>query len=577
MHPRNPPMRPNFLAIPVLLSFLAAAPLARAEEPKAAPALPKDAETCQQCHEKGGDGPLFDFARFATSIHNQNGVACTDCHAGYTEGPHDGQGPALSAEEQTTVARLAAGTWTGEGKDAKAEKLASPRTLLACASCHDGEVAAFQGSVHSRWLGADGRPAGPTCLSCHGDVHAIQAKLAPYAPKDGHRVAVPADRREMASRCEGCHGNEAFAKAAGLDPETTVTYHDSIHGRLVRVGNPFAPSCTSCHAADQGGTHAIRAKTDPASGVYGQNRKNVCARCHAGANDTFAALIAHKPLQETGSNVVPHVVHVAFSYLTTLTLLFFAFHVLIDFIYELRVRLSKKQHGPTAEELKSVVRFDLHQRIQHWFMLSGVILLGITGWPLRGAGDPQAASYSAAFMRAFGGAQGAAIWHRVGAVLIIVSSIYHLVYLTFLASQKRLPMSMLPLPKDALDMRDNILFMLGLKKERPRFDRYMYLEKFDYWAVFWGIVMMVGTGFIFWFPTWFASWAPAWLITAAQIVHGEEATLAITFLFVVHFYNVHLKPSIFPMNWAWLNGRITVETLKHEHPLEYDRLKRDIE
>jgi cytochrome b subunit of formate dehydrogenase len=101
----------------------------------------------------------------------------------------------------------------------------------------------------------------------------------------------------------------------------------------------------------------------------------------------------------------------------------------------------------------------------------------------------------------------------------------------------------------------------------------MYLEKFDYWAVFWGIVMMVGTGFIFWFPAWFASWAPSWLITAALIIHGEEATLAILFLFVVHFYNVHLKPSIFPMNWTWLNGRISVENLKHEHPLEYERLK----
>jgi cytochrome b subunit of formate dehydrogenase len=101
----------------------------------------------------------------------------------------------------------------------------------------------------------------------------------------------------------------------------------------------------------------------------------------------------------------------------------------------------------------------------------------------------------------------------------------------------------------------------------------MYLEKFDYWAVFWGIVMMVGTGFVFWFPVFFATYAPSWVITSAQIIHGEEATLAITFLFVVHFYNVHLKPSIFPMNWAWLNGRITVANLKHEHPVEYDRLK----
>jgi cytochrome b subunit of formate dehydrogenase len=165
----------------------------------------------------------------------------------------------------------------------------------------------------------------------------------------------------------------------------------------------------------------------------------------------------------------------------------------------------------------------------------------------------------------------------VGAVLIIISTVYHAVYLTFLAAKKRLPMSMMPTPKDIFDMRDNILFMLGVKKERPKFEKYMYLEKFDYMAIFWGMPIMVATGFIFWFPAWFAQWAPSWVITAAQIIHGEEATLAILFLFVVHFYNVHLKPSIFPMNWAWLHGRITVETLKHEHALEYERIRRELE
>ena len=315
------------------------------------------------------------------------------------------------------------------------------------------------------------------------------------------------------------------------------------------------------------------------------NRKDACARCHEGATDNFAALIAHKPPQETGGHPVPHIIHVAFSWLTTLTLLFFAFHVLIDFIYELRQAgvKAKHGHGPSADAVRSghpLRHPPAHPALVH---ARGVILLGITGWPLRGAGTRQRAHHRrqgrGALLRGvhkvFGGAEGAAMWHRAGAVLIIISSAYHLFYLTFLASQKRLPLSMLPGPKDALDMRDNILFMLGVKKERPKFDRYMYLEKFDYWAVFWGIVMMVGTGFIFWFPAFFAAWAPSWLITAALIIHGEEATLAILFLFVVHFYNVHLKPSIFPMNWAWFNGRISVEMMKHEHPLEYDRMSED--
>ncbi len=572
-------MRATFLAIALSFATPALAAEAAASAPAAAavPAnLPADATDCLECHKQGGDGPAVShLAEFGKSVHGQAGVGCTDCHQGYSAGPHDGE-VNLSPADEATVAVLAKATW-GEGKEEV--KLTSPRALLACRNCHELEAGAYLKSVHAKFLAGAAKVAGPTCLSCHGSahgsIHGLAKKLEPYAPSATARVAVPADRREMQKRCEGCHGNEEYAKAAGLNPEVKETYNDSIHGRLVRIGNPVAPTCVSCHAADAaaGGTHDILAKTDPASPVSAQNRKTTCGRCHQGATDNFARLIAHKQIQETGHHIVPHITHVVFSYLTTLTLLFFAFHVLIDFIYELRQRLAAKGHGHSADALRSVVRFDIHQRAQHWFMLSGVILLGLTGWPLRGAGDAQAAEYSRAFLKIFGGAQGAATWHRVGAVLIIISSLYHLFYLTFLAARRRLPFSMVPVPKDAIDMRDNILFMLGLKKERPQFDRYMYLEKFDYWAVFWGIVMMVGTGFVFWFPVFFAKYAPSWVITAAQIIHGEEATLAITFLFVVHFYNVHLKPSIFPMNWAWINGRISVEMLKHEHPVEYEKLK----
>jgi cytochrome b subunit of formate dehydrogenase len=546
------------------LSSLLLASTVSAEEPR----LPAAAESCLECHKTGGDGPAFDAPAFLKGVHAANGIGCTDCHKGYAMGPHGAEGPALSDADKAIVAKLATVSHP--------EKISSPRALLSCADCHDGPAAALKGSIHSRWLGdATAKAAGPTCVACHGSPHEI-VKLAAYAPRDGHREKVPADRRAIHQRCVACHGNEEFALAAGLPTEVVARYDDSIHGREVRVGNEYAPVCVSCHSSNVGGSHAIVAKTDPASSVSAAQKKETCGRCHAGATDNFAKLIAHKEPAAISGHVVPHVVHIAFSYLTTLTLLFFAFHVFIDFIYELRMRLAKKPHAPGPDEIRTVVRFDIHQRAQHWFMLSGVILLGITGWPLRGAGAQNAVGASKALFKLFGGAQGAALWHRIGAVLIIISAVYHLFYLTFLAAQKRLPISMLPMPRDAQDMRDNILFMLGLKKERPHFDRYMYLEKFDYWAVFWGIVMMVGTGFVYWFPVFFANYAPHWLIGATQIIHGEEATLAILFLFTVHFYNVHLKPSIFPMNWAWLNGRITVEMMKHEHSAEYERIKKDI-
>ncbi|MEK6705110.1 MAG: hypothetical protein AABZ06_04930, partial [Bdellovibrionota bacterium] len=129
--------------------------------------------------------------------------------------------------------------------------------------------------------------------------------------------------------------------------------------------------------------------------------------------------------------------------------------------------------------------------------------------------------------------------------------------------------------QDFINLNQELLYFVGLRKERPQFDRFNCREKFDYWAVFWGTAIMVGTGFIYWFPVQFSAWIPSWVINAAQLAHGEEATLAALALFVWHFYNVHMRPSIFPMNWAWLNGRISTEMLYEEHRLEYEKLKKN--
>jgi cytochrome b subunit of formate dehydrogenase len=544
------------------IPFILAALLATAAHAADAPALSDESKACLECH--AADDPKVDTGRFLKSVHAENGVGCADCHAGYKpDGDHASVPAPTDPAEAALLARLsAAKTPGGEAKTT------SPRAYLSCGGCHADAVQQLEASVHGKWLKADVKVPGPTCASCHGSIHGVQKVAARASPKAERDPAADQAARERALRCASCHEDPAVTELANLKHDVPLSFRDSIHGRLVAVGSRRAPDCSDCH-----GAHAIATKTAAASTVAGQNRVETCGRCHASSNENFAALISHKPIEKTGA--VPHVVHVAFSYLTTLTLLFFAFHVLIDFIYELRKRLARKSHGPhDPENFKTIVRFDIHQRIQHWLMLGGVILLALTGWPLRGAGSPEAIETSRKFLAVFGGAHGAALVHRFAAFLIIVSSVYHLVYLGTLAKKRVLPLSMVPVPKDAIDMRDNILFMLGLKKDRPRFERYNYLEKFDYWAVFWGIVMMVGTGFIYWYPAQFAAFLPTQIIAAAQIIHGEEATLATLFLFVVHFYNVHLKPSIFPMNWAWLNGQTTIEYMKDEHPLEYEKVFR---
>ena len=585
-------MRPILLiaALAVWARAGAAEPVAKADPAPAAPAAVSNSnQDCLQCHEvskpdEAGVRP----AMFEKSVHGS--LDCVTCHVGYTApGPHEVPPPSDPADA-ALLARITAGKLP-DGQP----RTVAPSAYLACAGCHPDSVESFEKSGHGKWFVASTPVAGPTCATCHGSPHEVTEAPARGTPE------FRAYWTKFAGACESCHTNPGYLEAAHLDQEVGISYRDSIHGRLVAIGSHRAPVCTDCHGWSvrpfmgkgdprkdvlPGGHATISGPHSPLSTVFfsdpprsSDNRVKTCAQCHPGATVNFAALISHKPLQETGA--LPRFVHVMFSWLTTLTLLFFAFHVLVDFVFELRRRFSRKDHAEPGMAHRTVVRFDIHQRIQHWLMLSGVITLVITGWPLRGAGAvetigmsslAQRVETSRKFLALFGGPHDAGLVHRGAAIVIVLSSLYHLVYLTFLARKRALPFSMVPNLKDAFDVRDNILFMLGLRKERPRFDRFNYLEKFDYWAVFWGIVMMVGSGLIFWFPVAFSHILPTFVLSSALIIHGEEATLAAIFLFVVHFYNAHLKPSIFPMNWAWLNGQTTLEYMKDEHPAEYDRV-----
>jgi hypothetical protein len=110
---------------------------------------------------------------------------------------------------------------------------------------------------------------------------------------------------------------------------------------------------------------------------------------------------------------------------------------------------------------------------------------------------------------------------------------------------------------------------------RPRFDRYTYWEKFDYWAVFWGMGIIGASGLLLWFPVFFARIVPGWVFNVAMLVHGEEALLAVGFIFTLHFFNGHLRPDKFPMDTVIFTGRLTIEELKHERADEYARLERE--
>lgn len=215
-----------------------------------------------------------------------------------------------------------------------------------------------------------------------------------------------------------------------------------------------------------------------------------------------------------------------------------------------------------------VQRFDIHQRVQHGLMATSFTTLVLTGWPLTTHG----VGASHALVEVFGGFAATAIIHRVAAIMMVISCVYHVGWLLWKASKRQLRFSMLPTPKDLKDVIHNLGYFVGLKKDRPRFPRYSYFEKFDYWAVFWGVAVMVGSGTLRWFPDLTTKFLPAWVYEIALHAHADEGLLAALAIFVWHFYNVHLRPSIFPMSWVFITGRMTMEELSHEHGAEYDAL-----
>lgn len=220
---------------------------------------------------------------------------------------------------------------------------------------------------------------------------------------------------------------------------------------------------------------------------------------------------------------------------------------------------------------KRFKRFNIHQRIQHILMFTSFITLAITGLPIKF----HATGWAQVVVNLFGGFDNMFYTHLGAAVIMLISAAYHLIYLLVTALIGKWSWAALPNLKDAKDLVVSFKYLLGVSKDKPKFDRYSYKEKFDYWAVFWGIFIMGGSGLMLWFPDIAAQYFPRWVLSSARVAHSDEAMLAILAIFIWHFYNVHLSPSFFPGSWVWWHGELTREEMKHEHPIELERLERE--
>ncbi len=221
-------------------------------------------------------------------------------------------------------------------------------------------------------------------------------------------------------------------------------------------------------------------------------------------------------------------------------------------------------------------RFDAFDRVLHGLMMASFLGLAATGLPLLFSDK----GWARRMARVLGSFEVAGWLHRVCAVLLITVFLIHLGrLLRRLIGQRDWgllwgPRSMVPQPRDLRDLIGHLRWFIG-RGPRPRFDRFTYWEKFDYWAVFWGMAIIGGSGLMLWFPVLFARVVPGWVFNIALLVHGEEALLAVGFIFTIHFFNTHLRPEKFPIDRVIFTGRVTEEELQDERPDEFARLQRD--
>ena len=226
------------------------------------------------------------------------------------------------------------------------------------------------------------------------------------------------------------------------------------------------------------------------------------------------------------------------------------------------------------EVRKEYQRFNLIERIQHVILFTTFLLLAFTGWALK---YPEVEHYSKWWIGIWGGPETAGIIHRIAGITMLLDFTWHVLYLGYSLATGRMKVrkdtTIIPLPKDVFDLIKNMLYFFGLSKEKPQFGRYNYIHKFDYWAVFWGMAIIGLSGLFLAFPVHasylFPLWTVNWIWEVISVMHSDEALLAIVFILFWHFYNEHLKWDKFPMSMTWITGRISIEQMKHEHPLEY--------
>lgn len=482
--------------------------------------------TCGRCHgqkflmESNGQSAQ-PFVSYQESVHGKateegaaSAAVCTDCHGSHTILP--------TSDTSSPIHRSNV-----------------PKT---CGKCHTAVEQVYTKSIHGQAV-ARGNDLAPTCTDCHG-IHTIKSHIDPNSSVSEQNLA--------RTTCARCHEGVRLSQEFGIAGNRVSTYLDSYHGLASEGGSAVVANCASCH-----GVHNILPSSDPNSTINKANLDKTCGQCHKGVTQRFTENKVHvvQGASHDAGAIAEKWVRLIYIPLIIIVIGGMLLHNFI--LWRSKAMARKRERGVT------VVRMTEQQRWQHLVLLTSFIVLVITGFALK-----YPTSWFAEILHL--GEKARSIIHRIAGVALIGAGIYHLFYLAMLREGRRMICAIAPSVKDAGDIWTTMRYHLGLTKEKPQYGRFTYAEKAEYWALVWGTGLMAVTGIMMWANVWVGNLLARWWVDAATAVHFYEAILATLAIIVWHLYQVIFDPDVYPMNWAWWDGRMSEKHYEEEHPLDKD-------
>jgi cytochrome b subunit of formate dehydrogenase len=491
-------------------------------------------DLCSECHRDGEKAakrlePKIKnvVANYTQSVHGKAisegslsvTANCSDCHTAHSEANHNNP---TSSTHHDNISET-------------------------CGQCHYGIENEFEKSIHSPNV-SDTDEELPACNDCH-PAHSI------VDPTQGEF------RFSIMSTCGQCH------------VDISKSYFDTYHGKASILGSDNAAKCHDCHHS-----HFILPVNNPQSTLSRDNILETCATCHPGANKGFTRYLTHATHHDPDKYPLLFITFWGMTFLLIGTFIISWLHTLLWLPKSLKMRKQIKAMKVAHSSGTRIRRFSPLERRLHIIMILSFLILAATGMILKFPYE----GWAHFFVNLIGGVEAAGLFHRIAALMLFGVFFAH-VFDLFRKKRQEFgswkamlfgPDSMLPNKKDWQDLKGTMKWFIG-KGERPQYGRWTYWEKFDYFAVFWGVFVIGSTGLTLWFPEIFSIIFPGDLINVASIIHSDEALLAAGFIFTIHFFNTHFRPEKFPMDRVIFTGSYDIEEFKFDRPEEYRKLKEE--